>query len=90
VLPDRRLPALRAALAFLQVRPRVPELQRVHRWLDNWNGVGLIVAGMTRHGFQLGLDQRTGYTPPTGGRLAFHHRCHEIWREEAEKPSRRS
>jgi hypothetical protein len=32
----------------------------LHRWLDNWTGVGLIVAGMTRHGFQLGLDQRTG------------------------------
>lgn len=30
------------------------------------------------------------YTPPTGGRLAFHHRCHEIWREEADKPTRRS
>lgn len=29
------------------------------------------------------------YTPPTGGRLAFHQRCHEIWREEVEKPIRR-
>ena len=30
------------------------------------------------------------YTPPSGRRLAFHHRCHEIWREEAAKPIRRS
>jgi hypothetical protein len=29
------------------------------------------------------------YTRPTGSRLAFHQRCHEIWREEAEKPIRR-
>jgi hypothetical protein len=35
-------------------------LRLLHRRLDNWSGVGLIVAGMTRQGFQLGLDQRTG------------------------------
>jgi len=28
------------------------------------------------------------YNPPTG-RFAFHQRCYEIWREEAEKPIRR-
>jgi hypothetical protein len=36
---------------------------------------------------QTGTQMR--YTQPPGG-LAFHHRCHEIWREEAEKPTQRS
>lgn len=26
------------------------------------------------------------YTPRNGARLAFHRRCHKIWREEAKKP----
>jgi hypothetical protein len=60
VPPDRRLSSLRAALAFLQLRARAPELHLLHRWLDTWSGIGLIVTGMTRQGFQLGLDQRTG------------------------------
>jgi hypothetical protein len=59
-IADRRLPALRAALAFLQLQVQAPELRLLHRWLDSWSGLGLIVAGMTRQGFQLGLDQRTG------------------------------
>jgi len=29
---DRRLATLRAALGFLQIRPRAPELQLLHRW----------------------------------------------------------
>ena len=32
----------------------------LHSWLDSREGVGLVVTGMTRHGYQLGLDQRTG------------------------------
>ena len=59
-IADRRLPALRAALAFLQLRVQAPELRLVHRWLDSWAAIGLVVTGMTRQGFQLGLDQRTG------------------------------
>jgi hypothetical protein len=58
--PDRRLASLRAALAFLRLRASAPELALLHRWLDSWAGLGWIVAGMTRQGFQLGLDQRTG------------------------------
>jgi hypothetical protein len=66
---SRRLASLRAALAFLQLRVQAPELRLLHRWLDTWAGIGLVVTGMTRHGFQLGLDlsgpkmtQRTAYT----------------------------
>jgi hypothetical protein len=60
VADDRRRLLLRAALAFLQLPPRAPELQLLHRWVDTWAGLGLILTGMTRQGFQLGLDQRTG------------------------------
>jgi len=41
---------LRAALGFLQLAPRAPELRLLHRWLDTWNGVGLIAVGLHRAG----------------------------------------
>ena len=57
---DPRGRRLRAGFAAVLVKADAPELRLVHRWLDNWSGLGLVVAGMTRQGFQLGLDQRTG------------------------------
>ena len=45
---DPRLGNLRAALGFLQLQPRAPELRLLHRWLDSWAGVGLIVVGVER------------------------------------------
>jgi hypothetical protein len=33
---------LRAALAAVLVQADAPELALVHRWLDNWRGVGLL------------------------------------------------
>jgi len=36
-----------AALAALRVKQDEPELVAVHRWLDNWKGIGLIAAGWT-------------------------------------------
>ena len=47
---DRRA-TLRAALGFLVLEPRAPELQLLHRCFDNWRGVGDIVTGMQRQGF---------------------------------------
>jgi hypothetical protein len=47
---DRRLASLRAALGFLQLEPRAPELRLLHRWLDTWTGLGLVVAGVERRG----------------------------------------
>ena len=32
-----------------------PELRRLNRWLDSWSGVGHIVAGMARQGYDLEL-----------------------------------
>jgi hypothetical protein len=45
---------LRAALAAVLVRGNAPELRLVHDWLDNWSGIGLIVAGMTHQGWDVG------------------------------------
>ena len=53
---DHRLAALRAALGFLQLEPRAPELQLLHRWLDTWTGLGLIVVGVERQGRQFSLS----------------------------------
>src|SRR5215470_16463103 len=33
----------------------MPELEMMHRWLDNWVGVGLIATGMERQGYRLHL-----------------------------------
>jgi hypothetical protein len=54
---DRRLAPLRAALSFLQLPPRAPELQLLHRWLDSWTGVALIAVGLHRQGWDLQLTQ---------------------------------
>jgi hypothetical protein len=53
--PDRRLANLGAALGFLQLAPRAPELRLLHRLLDNWAGIGLVVVGMQRQGFHVSL-----------------------------------
>ena len=56
-MTDRRLATLRATLGFLQLPPRAPELQLLHRWLDTWTGVGLIAVGLHRVGYDLQLTQ---------------------------------
>jgi len=54
---DARARRLRAALAAVLVPAHAPELALVRRWLDTWNGVGLISAGMHRAGWDLQLTQ---------------------------------
>ena len=54
---DRRRLLPRATLGFLQLRPRAPELQLLHRWVDSWAGLGLITAGLPRRGWDLQLTQ---------------------------------
>jgi hypothetical protein len=53
---DRRRANLRAALGFLQLPPTEPELVMLHRWLDTWNGIGLLAVGMHRQGLRLSLS----------------------------------
>ncbi len=50
---------LRAALGFLRLPPREPELQMLHRCLDSWTGVGLITVGVERQGLRLSLSHIT-------------------------------
>ncbi len=53
---DKRRALLTAALGALRVRNLdAPELRLVHALLDSWRGIGLIVVGMARHGFQVSL-----------------------------------
>ncbi len=52
---DARGRRLRAALAAVLVRDNAPELQLMHEWLDNWSGIGLIIAGMTHQGWDVQL-----------------------------------
>jgi len=52
---DQRGCLLRAALGFLALEPRASELQLLHRCFDTWRGVGDVVMGMQRQGFQLSL-----------------------------------
>ena len=48
---------LRAALAAVLVQAEAPELALVHRWLDNWSGVGLLAVGLHHTGYDLDLRQ---------------------------------
>jgi hypothetical protein len=52
---DARGRRLRAAPAAVPVKARAPELTLVHRWLDSWAGIGLVVVGMAHQGFQVSL-----------------------------------
>jgi len=55
-MSDRRA-TLVAALGFLALEPRAPELQLLHRCFDSWRGVGDVVTGMQRQGFQVSGSQ---------------------------------
>jgi hypothetical protein len=56
---DARGRRLRAALGFLQLSPRAPELRLLHRGLDTWRGVGALSVGLHRVGYDLSLIQHT-------------------------------
>ena len=57
---DTRGQLLRAALGFLALEAREPELRRLHRCFDTWRGVGDIVAGMARAEYDLELRRYNG------------------------------
>jgi hypothetical protein len=54
---DARGRRLRAALAAVRVKAGAPELTLVHRWLDSWTGIGMIVVGMAHQGYQVSLGE---------------------------------
>ena len=52
---DARGRLLCAALGFLSLQPREPELQLLHRCFDTWRGIGDVVAGMARQAYDVEL-----------------------------------
>jgi hypothetical protein len=46
-----------AALGFLEPREQPPEVAPLHRWLDNWNGVGAVITWMERQGYDVSLTR---------------------------------
>ena len=68
---DRRRALLTAALGFLQVAPRRPALHALHSWLDSWAGIGHVVVGMERYGFQLSLKKYGNSALPRGGGMGL-------------------
>jgi len=49
-----------AALGFASLEQREPELRRLHCWLDTWDGIGHVVAGMARQEYDLELRRYDG------------------------------
>ena len=67
LVTDPRARLLRGALGFARVLPTEPEVRLLHRWLDTWSGIGHVVAGMARQGYDLELRRYDGQ----GWRAAF-------------------
>ena len=51
---------LRTALGFVGVPATEPELRLLHGWLDSLSGIGHVVAGMARQGYDLELRRYDG------------------------------
>jgi hypothetical protein len=69
---DWRVKNFVAALGFLQLEPRAPELRLLHRWLDSWSGIGLIVVGMSHQGSRsaLACTAQAGGSPSSTAGMA--------------------
>jgi hypothetical protein len=75
-VPPTRRRRLRAALAAVLVPHNAPKLHLKREWLDNWLGIGLIIAGMTppqlgRAGLQLEEAERGAERGETAVRHGF-------------------
>src|SRR5262249_45624853 len=57
---NQRARLFRAALPFLALEPREPELPLLHRCFDTWRGIGDIVAGIARSEDDLELRRYNG------------------------------
>jgi hypothetical protein len=54
---DARARLLRAAVGFALVPQDEPELRLRHQWMDSWRGIGDVVVGITRQGWDLQLTE---------------------------------
>src|SRR5262249_31697176 len=61
---------LTAALGFLQLREDPPEVAPLRQWLDSWSGLGAVVDGMGRLGYDVALTHHGG--TPLGWRALFY------------------
>jgi hypothetical protein len=50
---DQPRALLVAALGFLQLRQAPPEVAPLRRWIDSWTGIGAVVTGMERQGYDV-------------------------------------
>jgi|ERR1043166_5776640 hypothetical protein len=66
---ERRRPLLIAALgfAFVELRQEPAALTTLKHWLNSWSGIGAVIAGMTRQGFNVEARQF-----PEGWRVNFY------------------
>ena len=73
---DRRRALLVAALGFalLERWQSARELAIIHAWLDSWSGLGAVVVGMQRHGYDVTLTHDRN-----GWRATFLHRSHVLY-----------
>lgn len=65
---SRRRALLVAALGFTQVPGDAPAVAGLRRWLGSWRGIGLVVTGMDRLGYDLELSRLDGL----GWRASFY------------------
>lgn len=82
----RRRALLVAALGFarLELQPPPPELATLQAWLGTWTGIGAVITGMIRQGFDVDLrsyeqgwratflDRHHVYRPWVGQVIRFH------------------
>jgi len=68
--PGQRRALLVAALGFLQLREDPPEVVPLRRWLDSWSGLGAVVDGMRRLGYDVALTHHAN--TPLGWRALFY------------------
>jgi hypothetical protein len=57
VTDTSRRALLTAALGFLELRPALPEVRPLRRWLNSWRGLGDMVPGVNAQGYDLELRQ---------------------------------
>src|SRR5262245_59976012 len=67
-MSDRRA-LLTAALGFLRLCEDPPEVAPLRQWMDSWSGLGAVVDGMRRLGYDVALTHH-GNTP-LGWRALF-------------------
>jgi hypothetical protein len=54
---DQRRSLLLAALGFAVLEPHAAEIRVLQSWLSTWTGIGHVIAGMHRQGYDVQLTQ---------------------------------